>query len=126
VVSFRFDYRINGRRESLVIGQYDSGLGARKPRGLEELDYGMSVTLAEARLLLCFQGKGSCLPYDAGVLHEARLCETSDEHWDTILDTNLIGPYLYSQACLPALRGRELAAPCRSRRGRNSDEAAAR
>lgn len=52
MVSFRFDYRINGRRETLVMGQYDSGLGARKPRGLEELDYGMSVTLAEARLLL--------------------------------------------------------------------------
>jgi hypothetical protein len=39
VVSFRFDYRINGRRETLVIGQYDSSLGARKPRDLEELDY---------------------------------------------------------------------------------------
>lgn len=52
VVSFRFDYRINGRRETLVIGQYDPGLGARKPRGLEELGYGMSLTLAEARLLL--------------------------------------------------------------------------
>lgn len=52
VVSFRFDYRINGRRETLVVGQYDSSLGARKPRGLEELDYGMSLTLAEARLLL--------------------------------------------------------------------------
>lgn len=52
VASFRFDYRINGRRETLVVGQYDSSLGARKPRGLEELDYGMSLTLAEARLLL--------------------------------------------------------------------------
>lgn len=52
VVSFRFDYRINGRRETLVVGQYDSSLGARKPRSLEELDYGMSLTLAEARLLL--------------------------------------------------------------------------
>lgn len=52
VVSFRFDYRINGRRETLVIGQYDSSLGARKPRDAEELDYGMSLTLAEARLLL--------------------------------------------------------------------------
>lgn len=52
VVSFRFDYRINGRRETLVIGQYDSSLGARKPRGAEELNYGMSLTLAEARLLL--------------------------------------------------------------------------
>lgn len=26
---------------------------------------------AAMELLLCFQGKGSCLPYDAGVLHEA-------------------------------------------------------
>ncbi|MEO6659862.1 MAG: tyrosine-type recombinase/integrase [Burkholderiaceae bacterium] len=52
VVSFRFDYRINGRRETLVIGQYDSSLGAKKPRASEELNYGMSLTLAEARLLL--------------------------------------------------------------------------
>lgn len=52
VVSFRFDYRINGRRETLVIGQYDSSLGAKKPRGSDELNYGMSLTLAEARLLL--------------------------------------------------------------------------
>ena len=52
VVSFRFDYRINGRRETLVLGQYDSTLGAKKPRDPDELDYGMSVTLAEARLLM--------------------------------------------------------------------------
>ena len=50
--SFRFDYRIHGRRETLVIGKYDATLGARKPRSLEELDYGMSVSLAEARQLL--------------------------------------------------------------------------
>ncbi len=30
-----------------------------------------AVSLAEMRLLLCIQGKGSCLPYDAGVLREA-------------------------------------------------------
>ena len=52
VVSFRFDYRVNGRRETLVIGQYDPNLGAKKPRDLVELDYGMSLSLAEARLLL--------------------------------------------------------------------------
>ena len=27
--------------------------------------------LGQLQLLFCFQGKGSCLPYDAGVLHEA-------------------------------------------------------
>jgi hypothetical protein len=52
VAGFRFDYRLNGRRETLVIGQYDSSLGMRKPRELSVLDYGISVTLAEARLLL--------------------------------------------------------------------------
>jgi integrase len=52
VVSFRFDYRINGRRETLVLGQYDSTLGAKKPRDLGQLDYGLSLTLAEARLLM--------------------------------------------------------------------------
>ena len=51
-MSLRFHYRINGRRETLVTGQYDSTLGVRKPRGVEELDRGMSLTLAEARLLL--------------------------------------------------------------------------
>lgn len=52
VVSFRFDYRVNGRRETLVIGKYDSTIGAKKSRELDELDYGISLSLAEARLLL--------------------------------------------------------------------------
>ena len=51
-ISFRYDYRINGRRETLVIGKYDRTLGARKPRGPEALTYGQLVTLAEARPLL--------------------------------------------------------------------------
>jgi len=50
VVSFRFDYRVNGRRETLVIGKYDPTVGTKKPRELDGLDYGMSVSLAEARL----------------------------------------------------------------------------
>ena len=52
VISFRFDYRVNGRRETLVIGKYDPTVGAKKPRELNELDYGMSLSLAEARLLM--------------------------------------------------------------------------
>ncbi|WP_186178456.1 tyrosine-type recombinase/integrase [Burkholderia gladioli] len=51
-VSFRFDYRLNGRRETLVIGRYDPGLPARGARAAEELTFGMSMRLAEARLLL--------------------------------------------------------------------------
>ncbi|RQV70327.1 site-specific integrase [Burkholderia cenocepacia] len=51
-VSFRFDYRLNGRRETLVIGRYDPGLPARGARAVDELSFGMSMRLAEARLLL--------------------------------------------------------------------------
>lgn len=52
VVSFRFDYRLNGRRETLVIGRYDPRLPARGVREMQDLSFGMSLSLAEARLLL--------------------------------------------------------------------------
>jgi NAD(P)-dependent dehydrogenase (short-subunit alcohol dehydrogenase family) len=38
------------------------------------------------------------------VLQEAPLSSTSDEAWDAILETNVIGPYLYAVAALPVLR----------------------
>jgi NAD(P)-dependent dehydrogenase (short-subunit alcohol dehydrogenase family) len=41
---------------------------------------------------------------NAGVLHDAPLAETTDEAWDAVLETNLVGPYLYAVACLPLLR----------------------
>lgn len=50
--SFRYDYRINGRRETLTIGRYDENISSKVARGLEELEYGISLTLAEARMLL--------------------------------------------------------------------------
>lgn len=50
--TFRYDYRINGRRETLTIGRYDEDLSSKATRELCDLEYGMSLTLAEARLLL--------------------------------------------------------------------------
>lgn len=50
--SFRYDYRIHGRRETLTIGRYDENISSKVARGLEELEYGISLTLAEARMLL--------------------------------------------------------------------------
>jgi hypothetical protein len=50
-VSFRYDYRVNGRRETLVIGRYDPSLSARKPRKPDEPEFGMAISLPEARLL---------------------------------------------------------------------------
>jgi integrase len=48
--AFRYDYRLNGRRETLAIGRYDpSWKATREP---EALEFGMSLSLREARALL--------------------------------------------------------------------------
>lgn len=52
VASFRYDYRINGRRETLAIGRYDETRSRDAVRELNGLDYGDSLSLSEARLLL--------------------------------------------------------------------------
>jgi NAD(P)-dependent dehydrogenase (short-subunit alcohol dehydrogenase family) len=41
---------------------------------------------------------------NAGILHDALLSETTDEAWDAVLETNLVGYVLYAVACLPHLR----------------------
>lgn len=41
---------------------------------------------------------------NAGVIADGPLSETTDEEWDVVLETNLVAPYLYAVAVLPALR----------------------
>jgi integrase len=50
--SFRFDYRVNGRRETLTLGRYDGRVPMKGSRPTEELEYGISLSLSEARALL--------------------------------------------------------------------------
>jgi NAD(P)-dependent dehydrogenase (short-subunit alcohol dehydrogenase family) len=59
---------------------------------------------ASVRKAVDLLGGLDALVVNAGVLHEAALSETSDEAWDAILETNLLGPYLYAVASLPELR----------------------
>ncbi|MEF9386503.1 tyrosine-type recombinase/integrase [Ralstonia solanacearum species complex bacterium KE056] len=51
-ISFRYDYRLNGRRETLAIGRYDADLARASIREPDALEYGMDVSLREARTLL--------------------------------------------------------------------------
>lgn len=51
-ISFRYDYRLNGRRETLAIGRYEAKLARNPAREPETLEYGMAVSLVEARTLL--------------------------------------------------------------------------
>ena len=52
VASFRYDYRIHNRRETLTVGRYDESRGRNVSRTLDQLEYGSGLSLAEARLLL--------------------------------------------------------------------------
>jgi NAD(P)-dependent dehydrogenase (short-subunit alcohol dehydrogenase family) len=58
-----------------------------------------SVAEAQSRL-----GGLDAVILNAGVLCEAPLSETSDEQWDTVIATNLVAPFRYAKAVLPALR----------------------
>jgi meso-butanediol dehydrogenase/(S,S)-butanediol dehydrogenase/diacetyl reductase len=58
-----------------------------------------SVAEAAARL-----GGLDAVVLNAGILHTAPLSETSDEDWDAVMETNLVAPYRYALAGLPALR----------------------
>jgi NAD(P)-dependent dehydrogenase (short-subunit alcohol dehydrogenase family) len=59
---------------------------------------------ASVRVALDTLGGLDAFVANAGVLHESTLSETTDDAWDAVLETNLIGSHLYAVACLPALR----------------------
>jgi integrase len=50
--SFRFDYRFEGKRQTLTIGRYAEGLSSRTTEQLDQLRFGSVVSLADARHLL--------------------------------------------------------------------------
>jgi NAD(P)-dependent dehydrogenase (short-subunit alcohol dehydrogenase family) len=60
---------------------------------------GNSVSVAMTRL-----GGLDALVANAGVLHAGELSATTDEAWDAVLDTNVVGYFRYAIACLPHLR----------------------
>lgn len=39
----------------------------------------------------------------AGVHHRASLSETTDAAWDTVVETNVVAPFLFARSCFPAL-----------------------
>ena len=49
--SFRFDYRVDGKRETLTIGRYEDGTPSRSQNELIDLDFGRVISLADARAL---------------------------------------------------------------------------
>ena len=49
--SFRVDYRVDGKRETLTIGRYEDGIPSRTQDELVGLDFGRVISLADARAL---------------------------------------------------------------------------
>lgn len=49
--SFRYDYRLDGKRETLTIGRYEEGTRTLGEKEIEGLDFGRAISLADARAL---------------------------------------------------------------------------
>lgn len=49
--SFRYDYRLDGKRETLTIGRYEEGTPSRAADELNTLEFGRVLSLADARAL---------------------------------------------------------------------------
>lgn len=49
--SFRYDYRLDGKRETLTLGRYEEGTPSRAADELNGLDFGNVLSLADARAL---------------------------------------------------------------------------
>lgn len=49
--SFRYDYRLDGKRETLTLGRYEEGTPSRAADELTGLDFGNVLSLADARAL---------------------------------------------------------------------------
>ncbi|QDF96777.1 integrase [Azoarcus sp. DD4] len=50
-ITFRYDYRLDGKRETLTVGRYVPGTASRDEAELKALDYGVVVSLKDARAL---------------------------------------------------------------------------
>ena len=49
--TFRYDYRLDGKRETLTVGRYEEGTPSRGAGDLDGLDFGDVLSLADARAL---------------------------------------------------------------------------
>lgn len=94
--SFRYDYRLNGRRETLVLGPYMPNLVAdgAAPRAPEEIQYGHPLTLADARMLRDRAHRSVMLGQSpakakAEAREHQRAAQTFKAHADAWLDTRM-------------------------------------
>jgi hypothetical protein len=73
---FRYDYRINGLRETLALGRYDDTRAKKVPREIDDLDYGVGKSLAEARPAGAHHDQ-DCLGQSLAFNHAARPGQTA-------------------------------------------------
>src|SRR5262245_19062000 len=101
--------RLSAEGASVVLSGRDSTRGeevaARTGSRFVRAD-ARDATAVRASVAAAVEALGGldALVANAGVLHDAPLAETTDEAWDAVLETNLVGYYRYPVACLPHLR----------------------
>ena len=83
-------------------------LGRRAVAALVDVSDGASVRRAAAEVLAFFAGRVDILVNNAGVAGRMSIIDLTEEEWDRVLDTNLKGTFLCTQAFVPPMiaRGR--------------------
>ena len=80
--------------------------GRRAVVAAVDVSDGTSIRRAASEVLAAFDGRADILVNNAGIAGRQSILETTEEEWDRVIDTNLRGTFLCTQAFVPPMIAR--------------------
>ena len=77
--------------------------GRRAVVAAVDVSDGTSIRRAASEVLTAFDGRADILVNNAGIAGRQSILETTEEEWDRVIDTNLRGTFLCTQAFVPPM-----------------------
>ena len=80
-----------------------AAFGRRAVVAAVDVSVGVSIRRAASEVLAAFAGRADILVNNAGIAGRQSILETTEEDWDRVIDTNLRGTFLCTQAFVPPM-----------------------
>lgn len=80
-----------------------AAFGRRAVVAAVDVSVGASIRRAASEVLAAFAGRADILVNNAGIAGRQSILETTEEEWDRVIDTNLRGTFLCTQAFVPPM-----------------------
>ena len=80
-----------------------AAFGRRAVVAAVDVSDGASIRRAASEVLTAFAGRADILVNNAGIAGRQSILETTEEEWDRVIDTNLRGTFLCTQAFVPPM-----------------------